>query len=57
MKLEGVDFIRRQETAQYANILMMSDRQFEEYLTLQREHRDLLKSALVEPSRHTVKKS
>jgi DNA-binding transcriptional ArsR family regulator len=54
--LEGVDFIGKQELAKHVNMLMMTDKQFEEYMDLQREHRNLLKSALAKPVQASTKK-
>lgn len=43
-KLETVDFVGKQEVSKLVNALWMSDKQFDEWLNLQREFRELLKS-------------
>ncbi len=53
--LEGLDFIGKQQIADYANLLMMSDKQFEEWLNFERSRRNLLKSAVAQPIQVTVK--
>jgi hypothetical protein len=55
--LEGLDFIGKQQIADYANLLMMSDKQFEEWLNFERSRRNLLKSAVAQPIQVTVKQS
>ncbi|HEX9240118.1 MAG TPA: winged helix-turn-helix domain-containing protein, partial [Candidatus Bathyarchaeia archaeon] len=40
--LEGVDFIGKQQIADYVNLLVMSDKQFEEWLNFERSRRNLL---------------
>lgn len=46
-RVEGVDFIGRQEIARYMNLLKMTDKQFQDWLNLQAEYRNLLKSAMI----------
>lgn len=48
-QMEGVGFMTKQTLVHYAHLLVMSDEEFEDYLRMQREFRDLLKSKLVEP--------
>ncbi len=55
--LEGVDFIGKQQIADYVNLLVMSDKQFEEWLNFERSRRNLLKSAVAQPIQVTVKQS
>ncbi len=43
-KLESVDFVGKQEIAKLVNLLSMSDKQYEEWVNLQKEFRELLKS-------------
>ncbi len=43
-KLETVDFVGKQEIAKLINQLSMSDKQFQDWLNLQTEFRELLKS-------------
>ena len=45
-KLEGVDFLTRQEMTSLASMASLTDRQFQEWMELQRELRDLLKGVL-----------
>ena len=47
--LEGLDFIGKKHVADYLNLLMMSDKQFEEWLNFERTRRNLLKSAVSGP--------
>jgi hypothetical protein len=53
--LEGVDFIGKKQIADYVNLLVMSDKQFEEWLNYERSRRNLLKSAVAPPIQVTVK--
>jgi hypothetical protein len=53
--LEGVDFIGKKQIADYVNLLVMSDKQFEEWLNFERSRRNLLKSAVAAPIQVTVK--
>ena len=53
--LEGVDFIGKKQIADYVNLLVMSDKQFEEWLNCERSRRNLLKSAVAPPVQVTVK--
>ncbi len=46
--LEDVDFMTKQSVGYYANLLSMGDEEFEEYLALEKEFRDILRSTLVE---------
>jgi len=55
--LEGVDFIGKQQIADYLNLLAMSDKQFEEWLNFERSRRNVLKSAIAQPIQVTVKQS
>jgi DNA-binding transcriptional ArsR family regulator len=55
--LEGVDFIGKQQIADYVNMLVMSDRQFEEWLNFERSRRNLLKSAVAQPIQIPVRQS
>jgi len=55
--LEGLDFIGKQQIADYVNLLVMSDKQFEEWLNFERSRRNLLKSAVSQPIQVTVKQS
>jgi DNA-binding transcriptional ArsR family regulator len=55
--LEGVDFIGKKQIADYVNLLVMSDKQFEEWLDYERSRRNLLKSAVTPPIQVTVKHS
>lgn len=48
-KLEGLDFIGKKHVADYANLLTMSDKQFEEWLNFERTRRNTLKSAVSGP--------
>ncbi len=48
-KLEGLDFIGKKHVADYLNLLIMSDKQFEEWLNFERTRRNLLKSAVASP--------
>jgi hypothetical protein len=47
--LEDVDFFVKQGVAHLAKLLMMSDKDFSEYLNLVRDERKLLRSLLEEP--------
>ncbi len=55
-ELEDVDFITKQEVSHYVKYLSLSDKQFEELLGMEREFREILRSALVEPVEATVRK-
>jgi hypothetical protein len=55
--LEGVDFIGKKQIADYVNLLVMSDKQFEEWLNYERSRRNLLKSAVTQPIQVTVNHS
>ncbi len=46
-ELEGVGFMTKQTMHYFAQLLSMSDKEFEDYLRKQREFRDLLRSKLV----------
>jgi hypothetical protein len=46
-KLEDLDFLTKQNVQEYAGILSMSDKDFDERTELRRKFRDLLKSLLV----------
>jgi DNA-binding transcriptional ArsR family regulator len=43
-KLETIDFVGKQEVAKFVNLLSMSDKQYADWLNLQKEFRELLKS-------------
>jgi DNA-binding transcriptional ArsR family regulator len=45
-QLEGVGLLSKQEIAKYTKILFMTERQFQEWIVLQKEFRKLLKSLL-----------
>ena len=49
-QLEGLDFFTKQDAAKIARELSMSDKQFDELLSIQREARELLKSRLTKSS-------
>jgi DNA-binding transcriptional ArsR family regulator len=53
--IEGIDFIGKKHVADYANLLTMSDKQFEEWLNFERTRRNLLKSAVTPPIQVQVK--
>jgi DNA-binding transcriptional ArsR family regulator len=53
--LEGLDFIGKKHLAEYVNLLTMSDKQFEEWLSYERSRRNLLKSAVSGPIQVQVK--
>ncbi len=55
-ELEDVDFLTKQEVSHYAKYLSLSDAQFEELLGMEKQFRELLRSALVEPVEATVRK-
>ncbi len=48
-ELEDIDFLTRQGIAHFAKMLNMSDKDFEEYLRLQKEIREHLRTELVAP--------
>jgi DNA-binding transcriptional ArsR family regulator len=52
--LEDVDFFARQTVFEYANLLSMSDKEFEEFLDCYRVLRKLLRSSLKDPSESEV---
>src|SRR2546428_12845177 len=56
-ELEGIDFNGKQKIAAKATLLMMNDKQFEEWLNFERSRRNLLKSAVAQPIQVTVKQS
>jgi DNA-binding transcriptional ArsR family regulator len=45
-KLEGIDFLTRQEMASLASMMSLTDKQFQEWLGLQKELRELLRGLL-----------
>ena len=47
-QLEDVDFMTKEELYKFVQFLVISDKQFEEYLNVQRELREFLKSRLVD---------
>lgn len=49
--LEDVDFFVKQGVSELAKVLKMSDAEFDEYLALIREHRELLRSLVKPPER------
>lgn len=48
--LEDVDFLTKQDIGKYARRLSMTDDEFEEYLRLNRDFRELLRSQLASPT-------
>jgi DNA-binding transcriptional ArsR family regulator len=56
-KMEGIDFIGKKHVADYANLLTMSDRQFEEWLNFERTRRNILKAAAAGPMKVQVQSS
>lgn len=48
-ELEDVDFLTKQGLVHYVKLLLMSDKEFEEHLKLQRDQRKLLQACYVEP--------
>ncbi len=44
--LENVDFFARQDAAEWATLLGMTDKEFDEYCSIHRQMRDALKSAM-----------
>ena len=49
--LEDVDFFVKQEVAHLAKLLTITDKEFTEYLSLEREYRKLVRSLLEEPTK------
>ncbi len=49
LELKNLGFLTRQDVAKYSRLLAMRDAEFEEYLDLQRQFRDLLQSRLAGP--------
>src|SRR5438093_11165482 len=49
--LEGVDFFVKQGITHLAKLLTMTDKEFTEYLNVEREYRKLLRSLLEEPAK------
>jgi DNA-binding transcriptional ArsR family regulator len=49
--LEDVDFFVKQEVSHLAKLLTISDKEFTEYLNLEREYRKLVRSLLEEPKK------
>jgi DNA-binding transcriptional ArsR family regulator len=49
--LADVDFLVKQHVGHLANLLTMTDKEFTEYLNVEREHRKLLRSLLEEPAK------
>ena len=49
--LEDVDFFVKQDVGHLAKLLTMSDKEFTEYLNVEREYRKLLRSLLEEPTK------
>ena len=47
-ELEDVDFLAKQDVAEYTKFLLLTDKQFDDWLNLVKEFRDLLRSTLVE---------
>jgi DNA-binding transcriptional ArsR family regulator len=54
-ELEDVDFLTKQDVAGYMKHLFMTDRQFDDWLDLMKEFRELLRSALAEPIEASTK--
>jgi DNA-binding transcriptional ArsR family regulator len=46
-QLEGVGFLSKQEIAKYTKVLFMTEKQFREWIALQKEFRKLLKNLLI----------
>ena len=55
-KLDGVDFLGKQELASVASMISLTDKQFQEWLELQKELRKLLKGLLSTPPRTSKQK-
>jgi DNA-binding transcriptional ArsR family regulator len=53
--LEDVDFFAKQGAAEWAELLGMSDKEFEEYCSIHHEMRSVLKSALRTPTKRAKK--
>ncbi len=49
--LEDVDFFVKQEVAHLAKLLAMTDKEFTEYLNLEREYRKVVRSLIQEPKK------
>lgn len=56
-KLDGVDFLGKQELASVATMISLTDKQFQEWLELQKELRKLLKGLLPTPTRSSRQKT
>src|SRR6266567_9228812 len=56
-KLDGVDFLGKQELASIATMISLTDKQFQEWLELQKELRKLLKGLLPTPTRSSRQKT
>ena len=52
--MDDIDFFVKQKVAHLAGLLSMSDKEFTEYLGLQREHRKILRSLVGEPVKTEV---
>src|SRR6266704_3451927 len=53
-QIDDIDFFVKQKVAHLAGLLSMSDKEFTEYLGLQREHRKILRSLVGEPVKTEV---
>jgi len=56
-KLDGVDFLGKQELASVATMISLTDKQFQEWLELQKELRKLLKGLLSASTRSSRQKT
>ncbi len=56
-KLDGVDFLGKQELASVATMISLTDKQFQEWLELQKELRKLLKGLLPTSTRSSRQKT
>lgn len=54
-EFEDVDFLTKQDVTGYAKVLFCSDKQFEDWLKLMKEFRELLRSTLAEHVEATVR--
>ncbi len=54
-KLDTIDFVGKQEVSKLVNALSMSDKQFDEWLSLQKEFRELLKHVTASQVEATIR--
>jgi len=47
-KLDTIDFVGKQEVSKLVNALSMIDKQFDDWISLQKDYRELLKSVTVD---------